>query len=222
MNYLALCQRLRQEAGISGTGPSTVTGQTGEYARVVSWVAGAYEDVQRTYKNWRFLRTEFSFSAISGVQEYTPAAVSLDDLAAWKRESVRVYDSAADETELLYVPWDDFRRSYKYGSNRTQSGRPTVVSIQPSNSLILWPIPDAAYTVNGEYYKTADTFADNTDEPIFDDRFHMIIVWKALMHYGGYEAADEAYARGEREYNRILARMQLDCLDDMTFGEPLA
>ena len=56
--YLQLCQKLRQECEVGGTGPSAVTGQTGELARLVTWIADAYTELQQEY-DWLWLRSEF-------------------------------------------------------------------------------------------------------------------------------------------------------------------
>jgi hypothetical protein len=222
VDNLALCQRLRQEAGLSGTGPASVLSQTGEMKRIVDWVSAAYEDIQNLHATWRFLRADFSFSTIAGVQDYTPAAVSLSDFASWIKNDIRIYSAAADEDTLEYQPWEMFRQTYFFGSSRTQSGRPTVVTVRPNNTLTLWPIPDAVYTANGEYYKSAQVMSANISVPVIPSRFQMIIVWKALMHYGAYAGADEKYAHGNNEFKRILSMMEFDQLEDTTFGEPLA
>jgi len=222
MNYLALCKRLRQEAGLSGTGPASVLEQTGEMLRVVDWIDGAYEDVQNLHNSWRFLRTDFDFSTIASTSEYTPAAAGLDDHASWIKEDLRLYSSVADEDFLEYCPWDEFRTTYQFGSRRTQEERPKVVTVKPDNSLRFWPIPDAVYTVDGEYYKAAESMSANDDEPNFPARLHMILVWKGLMYYGTWAAAEESYARGEREYNRVKALLEFSELEDWGHGDPLA
>lgn len=222
MTFLALCQRLRQEAGLSGTGPTTTVSQTGEMKRIVDWISAAYEDIQNIHASWRFLRTSFSVSTIASTQEYTPAALSITDLGKWKRNDIRIYSSVADEQYLDYYPWEEFRMLYMYGSYRSQEGRPTIISIKPDNSLTFWQTPDDVYTIDGEYYKTADVLSGNTDTPLIPARFQMVIVWKALMHYGAYAAADEKYAHGQNEYRRVLRILEDDQLDDTTFGEPLA
>lgn len=222
MNFLELCQRLRQEAGLSGTGPASVLSQTGEMKRVVDWVSSAYEDIQNLHSNWKFLRTDFSFSTIASTQDYLPTAVSLTDFGSWIKEDIRIYSSAEDEDQLDYYPWDVFRKAFFYGSNRTQTGRPTVVTVKPNSALALWQLPDAVYTVNGEYYKTAQTMSTNASTPLIPTRFQMILVWKGLMHYGAYAGADEKYAHGSTEYKKLLAALEYDQLEDFTYGEPLA
>jgi hypothetical protein len=222
VNFLSLCQRLRQEAGLSGTGPASVLSQTGEMKRIVDWVSSAYEDIQNMHETWKFLRTDFSFSTIASTQDYTPTAVSLTSFASWVKNDIRIYSSVEDEYPLEYYPWAIFREAYYFGTHRTTTGRPTVCTVRPNNALTLWQIPDAIYTVNGEYYKTADIMTANASIPLIPTRFQMIIVWKALTYYGAYAAADEKYAHGDKEYKKLLALLEFDQLEDMTFGEPLA
>jgi hypothetical protein len=222
LNFLALSQRLRQEAGISGTGPTTVVSQTGEMQRVVDWVLSAYEEIQNAHTTWRFLRNSFSFSTVASQQEYTPVQAGISDMASWVNDTVSLYSSVADEQFLDYVPWDFFKTNYWIGSHRTTTGRPSVVTVTPANSLSLWQLPDAVYTCRGEYYKTPGTMAVDADTTNIPTRFQMAIVWKGLMYYGAYAAADEKYTHGKNEYTRLLRKMELDQLEDFAYGEPLA
>ena len=222
MNYLALCQRLRQEAGLSGTGPTSVLSQTGEMKRVVDWAASAYEDIQNLHATWRFLRNDFSFPTIASTQDYTPAAVGLTEFASWIKEDIRLYSSLSDEQLLEYHPWEIFRQAYFIGTQRTQTGRPTIVTVKPDNALALCQIPDAVYTVNGQYYKSAQVMSANADTPVIPTRHQLIIVWRGLMYYGAYAGADEKYTHGQNEYKKMLFALEYDQLEDMTYGEPLA
>jgi hypothetical protein len=191
--------------------------------RVVEWIAAAYEDIQNTHATWRFLRDDFSFSTIASTQAYTPAAVSINDHATWIEEDMRVYSSVADESFLDYCMWEDFKIAYMRGAHRTQEGRPSIISVKPSNNaLTLWQLPDAVYTVLGEYYTVPDVLSGDSDSPVFPARFHMIIVWRALMFYGAYAAADEKYAHGQNEYRGLMMDLELDQLEEMVYGEPLA
>jgi len=210
------------EIGWPGTGPVSVIGQTGQMGQVVDWIAAAYNDVQTAHSTWRFLRTDFDFDTIATVNTYTAAAISITDLATWVKESFQIYSAVTDEQYLWFEPWKTFRPVYRFGSNRTQSVRPTVISIKPNNSLILWAIPDDTYTVTGEYYKSSASMATDVAVPNFPDRFHMILVWKALMYYGAFAAAEEKYAQGENEYGRFLRDLEIDQLEKPLYGEPLA
>lgn len=229
MDYLTLLQTLHVEAGRQGVTPAAVTGLTGMNSRLLSWIGRAYADIQLLHESWLFRRGEFSFSTVASTQNYSASDASITDLAAWKYDSdhnqlsgIRIYSSVTDEQDLIFIPWDDFRANYKYGSFRSQSGRPTIFSVKYDNTIDLWPVPDAVYTVNGEYIKQADTLSGNTDEPIIPADFHMSIVWKALMLYGAYEGSPEDYARGQDEFKKILAQLEYNQLPKMRYGAPLA
>jgi hypothetical protein len=228
MNFLQLVQRFHSEAGRQGTAPATVTGQTGMALRMVNYIARAYEEVQESNRSWFFRRADFSFPTIAGLSNYTPAAVSLNDLSDWHYDpdynrisGIRAYLTVTDETDLVYLAWDDFKATYRFGSSRAQTGKPIAFSIKPDMSMEFWPIPDAVYTVNGEYIKSAASFTANDDVPVFNE-FHMIIVHKALMHYGAFEGAPEIFSKAQGEYKALLMKLELAQLPRITWGAPLA
>jgi len=221
-NFLQLCQAVRQEAGISGTGPSSVLNQQGEMKRVVDWVARAYRDVQNLHRNWDFLRSDFTFPTIVGNQEYTPAAANLPEHQSWKTDSFRIFENARgwdDEVWLRYYPWEDFRDIYIRSGNRDATGRPLAWTIRPTDqAVVLWPLPDTDYTIVGEYFKRAQVMTANTDVPIFPVEFHDVLMWRALMFYAGFENAAPEYAVAKGEYGDTLSKLRRDQLPSITVG----
>ena len=227
MNLLEMLIRLHSESSRQGAAPTSVTGNTGKNLSLLNWIKTSYEDIQLLHETWRFRRDEFSGSTVALTQDYTPADFSITDLSQWwvdirpgNLSGIRIYSSEADETDLQFIPWDDFRRFYKYGARRSQSERPTVFSIKPDNKMALWPVPNAIYTVNGEYVKQPDTMTDATDEPIFSD-FHMAIVWKALMYYGADAGANDVYHHGQNQYTDLIFQMEHAYLPKVQYGPPL-
>lgn len=226
MTFLELVQRFCAEAGISSTsgGPSTVTGQSGEMLRAVNWVAAADQDIQNLRDSWEFMRFDVSFSATSTVQSYTPTAAGYPQLQRWKTDAFRIYltsTGATDETWLNYVPWTKFRDVRLFGANRTVTGKPIEVTVKPDKTLMLWPIPDATYTVVGEYFKRAQLMDSDSDEPLYPSQYHLLPVWKAMTSYGLYEPAPEALERGQREFNRMISGLNRDQLPQIGFARPL-
>ena len=55
MTFLELCQTVRQEVGLSGTGPTTVVSQEGQLKVVVDFVIEADHQVQGLWSDWNFL-----------------------------------------------------------------------------------------------------------------------------------------------------------------------
>ena len=55
MTFLELCQTVRSEVGISGTGPTTVIGQEGQLLSIVNFTAEADFLIQGLWLDWNFL-----------------------------------------------------------------------------------------------------------------------------------------------------------------------
>ena len=226
MNYLQLAQRLRQESGVPGTGPASVKDQTKFDLQLVNWIATAYEDVQNMHPRWRFLQEDFSFVMTIGKRNYTAVEAGITDLETWKDDyygGFRRYlqTNASDEQAIQPLDWETYRLNYLFGTNRTASGQPSIFSVKPNNSIDFYQVPNQEYNIDGEYFKQPDIMVENTDTPVFPSQFHMIIVWRALMFYGAYDAADERYTHGQNEYKKILRKLEVDQLVKMTYGNPL-
>jgi len=223
--FLQLCQRLRQEVGVSGTGPSAVTSQTGELARIVSWVAEADEEVLRLHDNWRFMRASFSLNTVADDGAYAAAdcITPITDLRKWDEHSFKIYLSAtgvSDETQLTYIDYQDWYDVYNVGSQT--SSRPQYFTIDDDKSILLAPKPNAVYRVTGKYFRSVDTLAANSDEPLYPAEFHMIAVYLGMMKYGRYTGAAEVYADGERLYKKMLRQMERTQLPRVRQLAPMA
>ena len=73
---------------------------------------------------------------------------------------------------------------------------------------MLGPVPNAVYTVNGEYQRAVTTLTANADTPIYPSEYHMLPVYRAMMSYGRYTGASEVYEDGKNNYARMLSEME--------------
>lgn len=230
MNYLQLINRTRVECGVSGasTPLTTAQGLTGEAARIAAWVNTAWNDIQTAREDWQWMRLPVEFNLVTQQQVYTPAQAGVGaTLANWKRDSFRcssVGQNYQDEQLMNWMDYNVFRNLYQYGRMRTTYARPVVVSIVPgvTKNLAFGAIPDQPYVITGEYYYLPIEFALDADTPAFPDRFHMAIVYRAMMYYAGFEAASEVYQRGELEFKRLMNRLNIDQITTPVSGPPLA
>jgi hypothetical protein len=226
MNLLQLVNQTRIECGVSGPALATAQSQTGESARIVAWVQQAWIDVQTSKEDWLFLREPFTFNTVANQWQYSATTdCGLTDFGNWKRDSFRastVGNDYKDEQLLNYMEWTTYRNLYRYANMRNTKARPVVVSITPEKDLAFGSIPDQAYVIDGEYYTQPVSLTADTDSPAIPARFHMIIVYRAMMYYAGYEAAPEVLARGDFEYRRLYSRMEIDQLPTIVSGAPLA
>ncbi|MDA8260585.1 MAG: hypothetical protein M0Z99_33960 [Betaproteobacteria bacterium] len=229
---LQLCADLRQEATDTGTGPTTVVGQTGELGRYVKWIKDAWVDIQNHRPDWLWMRKSFTVPTVASTGEYAYNATGLVDTVSgtaisrwsrWYRYEFKIYlasTGVSGETPLIWLPWNVFRRIYRYGTQN--DGPPVHVSVDPTGKFCLGPKPDAVYTVGGDYQLGPQEMTADADVPEMPSRFHRLIVYEALSRYGGHRVVPEAIMRANAEGGRLWADLELDQLPDMEDGPPLA
>lgn len=227
--FLELCQEVARESGtVSGTQPTTVTGQTGRLLKVVNFTANAWDLIQNAHKSWRWMRDDFSVSISSGTQRYTATALGLTDWGAWITDQhlLTLYKTStgvSDEGELTFINWSDFRRMYVRGSQT--NNRPVHYSISPAGELCFGPTPDDTYTVNSEYRKTTQRLSADADEPNCPARFHALIKHVALMLLAEHDEANFAVAAQQLRHLQLFSALEADQLpmDELiSFAAPLA
>lgn len=225
MSFLQMVQRLRQESSTSGAPPATTLNQVGDYRRLVDWISTAWMDIQNEKKDWFFMRQPIAFNTVASQQVYTAAQCGVASFGNFKFDSFRFYRVSAgyaSELDLLYMLYDDFRNVHLFGANRSRIQLPLNFSIDPSKNFVIGPTPDDIYTVNGEGFAQPTELTLDTDRPTLPPQYHMAIVWRALMYYGTFENAPEAYGRGETEYNRLMRRIYSDQTPMITQASALA
>lgn len=225
MNFLQLCQRYRLEAGISGTGPTAVTGNSNnEYARIVNWIAQADLEIQTRYDDWRFMWRQFSFETVAGQGAYTETEVVTASYTVntYATDSFRYYlTSAGQSTEqwMEYQEWPEFYPYWRNGAMRTRQGVPTIWSERPDGVIELGYVPDAAYTITGQYWRGPVLMAANTDTPLYPAKYHMLPVWWAMVNYAGFEESSFQYQNAQNMLNRLWPAMERgERTTDVGFG----
>jgi hypothetical protein len=230
----------------------TVVGASGSLGRVVNWVGDAWIDVQELHDDWSWMRSSnllgagVSFPTVAGKASYPlglnpsdfggdfggdlagAGAVGVDpDLfGKWDCETFRSFPTAVGfqgEEFLDEIPYDAWRNAYMLGAQRAVQTRPVVIAIGPDQSLCLGPPPNGLYTVTGDYFVAPTAMVADTDIPVgLPTRFQLLIVYKAMVKYGGYEAAPEVSQRGSSEGARMYAQLQAVRAPSLQFGGALA
>lgn len=233
MNFLELARKTRQWSGSSAEQIATVVDQVGRKGLIVDAVSQAWDLIQTKHSSWRWLRSEFTanLSAVTPPTEarYTAASFGLTRFTDWFHDNLngptpyrpmRVYLTAtglADESELSEIAWETWRT--KYGRGVQVADKPIEWSAAPDGRLCLGRAPNAPYTIRGEYWKGSQTLAANTDTPEMPSRFHMAIVWRAVLLLTEADEADTlVYARAENKYNELLTQLERDQLPPITIG----
>lgn len=225
MTNLELVQRLAQKAGIArSTSITTVVAQTGKALELVNRVNEAWMEVQGKHQDWGWMRTTASFTTTGGQATYTTAQANATNFGMWEKDSFRNYLTAtgtSDEILMSYIDYDAWRNTYQFGTNRTATARPQFVTITPTKSLGLGPVPLVGYTVTGDYYNCPTEMTANADVPSLPVHYHMAIVYRAMMLYAPSDAASEIYEEGKTEFNKLMNRIESDYLPIVRLGGSL-
>lgn len=225
-----MAQMLAQKCGISGTGPTTVIGQTGELKRVIGWIGESWLNIQQVRQDWEWMRGSVAFQTVPGQATYTAADAGITDFAEWVMNSkactFRNYLASVgvgSEIFLSYMPYETWRDTYQYGAMRLTKSRPVAITITPDQSIGLGLTPDTAgYTVVGDYFKTPSEMTVDTDVPGLPARYHMLIVYQAMVYYAMYEEDEYLRQMAETQYRRMMASMTIAQLPEVRFGGGLA
>jgi hypothetical protein len=173
-----------------------------------------------------------SFPTIAGQASYplgtTTGTVGIgpDLFGKWDRETLRCFSTAGGfqgEGYLDEIPFDVWRDEYMLGAERSVQSRPMVFAVGPDESVCLGPPPNGLYTVTADYFVAPSEMVLDTDVPFgLPTRFHMLIVYRAMMKYAGYESAPEVYQRGSEENAGMYAQLLAARAPRMNFGGALA
>lgn len=232
MTFLEICQRIAQEGDIGEI--ASAENQTGEAGRVVTWAKNAYRDICRKHATWNFLRSTFTFNTVADQQAYLVTACTDDDALSavmtaagfrdWWLDTFLIYRQsagAATETELPHIDYFGFRSKWIRGTHTAQQPGEFTVRAR-DKALLLGPTPDAVYVVSGEYQRHAPDLAVDEDEPLFPEAFHELIVWWAIVYYGGFEGDAGLYTHAQNEKSRIMGELEGDQLPQVCIAGPLA
>ncbi len=213
MDFLSLCRRLRQETGITNTGPSNVTSQTGDLQRIVDWVSEAWLRLQARRDDWAWMWREGTLSVTSGTKIYSLASTvkTLD-------VNTLYLGVGSDRYAVTVMDYTDLRDSYR----NTEVRRPSYAAVRPDGDIEFDSVPDQDYTLTFEYFAKPARMTTNIEAPTIDDEYHMIIVWSALMEYAMFDEAPELYQKGKSNYDTLLAELESNTLPQLEFAGPVA
>lgn len=224
MNFLQIAQRTREKCGISGSGPASVTGQSGESLRIVNWVNESWMEIQNKNPYWLWMRKEFSFQTVLGQQDYPPLEDFVPDFSDWHKDTLRCYRTSiglSDEQWITNMGYDRFRDVYQYSTRIT--GKPHCFAVRPRDkALLLGPTPtEAILTVVGEYQQHATEMVADLDVPGMPSAYHMLIVYGAMQRYAEFESAPEVMAGANASYAELRSRLEMNQLPEMLESDPL-
>lgn len=222
LTFLQLAARTRQECGIAGDGPSSVTSQTGIYGKIVNWVLAAHEEIQLKEPCWRFDWAQYT-GVLAAKESHDPTIDFSISARIWDTRDTGAYcyptaSGANARTFLQWLSWEEFRALQPGGA----TGQPYFVAEAPDHTLRFYPTPTAGYTLVADYWRKPEVLAANADTPRMPAQYHLAIVWRAVMMYCGHDENTSLYQYAKQHYDRLISRMQDTELEPVEFSGPLA
>ena len=188
MNFLKLCQRLRDECSVSGAGPVSVKDQAGEYARLVNWIQDANNDIQSQFFNWKFLWRKIDLD----FKEGDSFIAHPQDLNIWRPDSLWINGYQMEMIE-----------NHRFGQQYYRD----LAVVMPDNSIILTQKITEDCTGHVEYCCQPQTLTDDADEPWIPEPYQMAIVYRAMMKYANFENAPEIKTAGMEGFQSLMPRL---------------
>ncbi len=152
--------------------------------------------------------------------------VDPEKFGKWDRDTFRCFPTAVGfrgEMFLDEIPYDAWRDSYMLGAMRSVQTRPVVIAVGPEETLCLGPPPNDQYTITGDYWVAPSVMVNDADIPVgLPTRFHMLIVYRTMIKYAGFESAPEVFERGSRENDGMFAQLLAARAPRMAWGGALA
>jgi hypothetical protein len=207
VNNLQLCIATRKETGIATTGPSSVLNQVGLLEKLVGWVAQAWNDIQSMHDGlWTFLRSKIEKTITGAAREYVLGS------GGWAITSFKRFDydncylwDGTQRYPLEYVPYVEF-----VACNSTFTvGRPSKFTLTPDDKVAFNATPDKSYNTELHYWKDAFKLSADEDVPAIRESLQYVIVWKAILLYGGHEDIPaDVERRAKENYHTLLGGME--------------
>lgn len=212
MNFLTMVQNVRLEAGMQGTGPTSVVGTVGVDSVIVQFIKQAYRDIQNMREEWAWLRKDVTFTTTVGKSVYTTSdilGVLTNDLKDYKSGTIRLLNNGTT-SYLKHYDEDYLQRLYV---DSTTQGTPTAYAIDSADrSLILKDTPDTSYTVSFSYYTIPESLTNDTDIPRLPVSFHDLIVYKALQKLSVYLKVPEIFSNSSIDGATLMGQLMRNTL----------
>jgi len=123
---------------------------------------------------WDFMQSVTSFTTTASDDSYTLASVASD---LQKLVSLRITDPADAEIWLQPLTASEFDRKIADATSETE-GTPEYYYLW-DDTLYLFPIPDATYTISVRYVKVPTTL-ESSDQPDIPEEFQEVVMLGTL------------------------------------------
>lgn len=224
---IELARRLKAESGRSGIGPATASGAVGEDLQLINAVRDAWVELELEPRNWAWMRKMKVSPLTASVLAHSPVSLGITDLGTFisPREdycpTAFLTSDPTQEWDLTHLDYESFRRKFLIGV--PDEGAPQFWSVAPSGYLLVGPASNGGYSVRIDYIREPLRLVNDSDEPAMPSRFHELLIWRALLSVGAFDAAPEQYGRARDKADDLFDKLATAQGEQITItARPLA
>lgn len=229
MTYLELVQTLASEGGVvPGAGPvgsatatpASLAAASGLVLKMSAWVKRAWIDIQTARDDWQWMLGEFDDTVSSGTARYGATDFGLTRWQQWEpmaedgTSNFSIYKTSEGVSDEGMLAFEPFRAFYpRLRGTQPDNGKPTVMSVDGDGQIVLWPTPDATYTIRGLYRKSPQALSADADVPELPAAFHNLIWIRAAFLADAYDEAPDRlpiWQADEQRYWHALVQAQTE------------
>jgi hypothetical protein len=206
VNFLQICDRIHEELNGVPLGFTSVDlGESGGTLIVADPVRRqiiraaqlAFDWVMDFSRHWEFLNQRGEiFDIEADVREYWKPwieSVQWDSLYLTKTGSTTRWPVY----QMLYDAWQQQEQA-----EVPSEGYPFYLISAPSDRWVVWPTPSEDWTLNGNWQYKKSRMLVSADEPPWDERYHDLVVWRALLHLQ-HTQEDKGPSAAQRAFNSM-------------------
>lgn len=205
-SFLALCQDVVADLGVTGGQISAVTGLTSiEQQRIVNWVARADLLIQQVWSDWKFLWVLDNVTLAQGADTIN-ATYAFNDID----HRAMVFNAAQAGIAPQYPVWMEWEQFYFLYQSKVKGTQayPTCWAVDPTGKIWFSHYASAALPVQLSYWKQPARMVNGTDTSPIPTGYDTVIVERAKMLYAQRENAPEILTGSSAEYDDLMDKLQ--------------
>jgi len=144
-------------------------------ATIFQWLSDAYLRIQIEFEQWKFFHSRGKIlTTVAGQAEYT-----LNNVKEISKDSV--YCNKVGEVTRYPMYYFDYSTwVLEEQINLQRQGNPRYFISLPNGNYRIEPDPTEVWEIWGDVWYKPASFESTGDEPIWDEKYHSLVVWEAL------------------------------------------
>jgi len=210
-NFLSLVNNLCQatnEVELSASNFSSVDGIYNDFKRSIN---DTIAEINAERIDWPFNHTRTTLVLTAGVNRYAfPANAEYMDFNTFRiHRDDTIGNSTSSLKEIDYDTYIKYYSDDEYNTtNSSIRGLPNLVSVTQGMNFVVWRVPDAAYTLEYEYFSLPTDLVAYSDTPTIPEQFKYVIIAGALRHSYNFKDDIEVRDRISTTYETGLKAMR--------------